>query len=268
MQDDLLNWQRDVWDTMAPVYLAEAEHRLVPCTLRCLELLALKPGERVLDLGTGTGALALRASERVGPSGVVSAVDISDEMLTIVRHRTADAAITNVAAIQGRAEQIPVPANSQDAVAASLSLMFVLDKANAASEIARVLAPGGRFVAAVWGRPELCDVVRFQRIAGSFAPEPPVKGVGPGSMAKPDAFLKQLAAAGIEARVEEGGCNWSHPNLQHAWDTFSSVTAIRMSADQVANAQAAIEKEMWPEPQKPREFRNTALYIVGSKSGR
>ncbi len=266
MTDDFLRWQRDVWDTMAPAYLAEAEHRLLPCTEACLRYLALRPGDRVLDLGSGPGALALRAAPVVGRSGHITAVDISDEMLTIVRRRAAEAALTNIAAVFGRAEQIPVPDASHDALAASLSLMFVLDKAAAAREIARVLAPGGRIALAVWAGPDRADIVQFQRIAGSFAPDPPAKGVGPASMAKPEKFLAALRAHGVETRVEEGEVRWRHPSLDHAWNTFSSVTALRMSPDQITAAKAAISKEMWPDPDSPREFRNTALYLIGEKS--
>src|SRR5215213_4240152 len=74
--------------------------------------------------------------------------------------------------------------------------------ASCTSSIARVLRPGGRLVAAVWAGPEQCDIVRFQQIAGSFAPPPPVPGVGPGALADPSPFLAQLEAAGIDARVE------------------------------------------------------------------
>lgn len=265
MTDHLLRWQRDVWDTMAPTYLAEAEHRLLPCTETCLQYLALRPGDRVLDLGCGTGALALRASALVGSSGHVSAIDISDEMLTIVRRRAAESAITNIAAIHGDAGKIPLPDSSHDALAASLSLMFAGDKDAAAREIARVLAPGGRIAVSVWASPDRNDLVRFQRIAGSFAPEPPARGVGPGSMSKPNEFLAALRANGIDASLERGEVRWSHPSLAHAWDTFASVTALRMSPDQIVAAKAAISADMWPDPTSPREFRNVVLYLVGNK---
>ena len=249
---------------MAPTYLAEAEHRLLPCTETCLQYLALRPGDRVLDLGCGTGALAL-ASALVGWSGHVSAMDISDEMLTIVRRRAAESAITNVAAIHGHAEEIPLPDSSHDALAASLSLMFAGDKEAAARDIARVLAPGGRIAVSVWAGPDRNDLVRFQRIAGSFAPEPPAKGVGPGSMSKPDKFLAALRAKGINTSLEKGEVRWWHPSLEHAWNTFASVTALRMSPDQIAAAKAAISADMWPDPISPREFRNMVLYLAGNK---
>ncbi|MGH3031807.1 MAG: hypothetical protein ACRDNE_13810 [Gaiellaceae bacterium] len=58
--------------------------------------------------------------------------------------------------------------------------MYAIDRAQAAAEIARVLRPEGRLVAAVWGGPEVSDIVLFQQTAGSFAPPPPVPGVGGG----------------------------------------------------------------------------------------
>jgi hypothetical protein len=80
--------------------------------------------------------------------------------------------------------------------------MYVIDRAAAAREIARVLRPGGRSVTAVWGGPEHADIVRFQQTAGSLAPKPPVPGVGPGALADPAEFLAQLESAGIRASLE------------------------------------------------------------------
>jgi ubiquinone/menaquinone biosynthesis C-methylase UbiE len=265
MTDELLRWQRDVWDTIATTYENEIVSRFQPCTVGCLKRMALADGDRVLDLGCGTGSLLLHAAKAVGTRGHVTAVDISEEMLDIARHNAYSSHTTNITFMEGRAEKIPVRDASHNVLAASLSLMFVLDKDAAAREIARVLMPGGRMVAAVWAPPERCDIMRFQKTVGMHAPEPPVKGVGPATMANPAKFLELLARHGIEARVEEGACDWSHPNLQHTWDTFAAVTAERMSEEQIVAAREAIKSDMWPEPDSPRKFKNTVLYIVGTK---
>ena len=114
-----------------------------------------------------------------------------------------------------------------DAVLASLSLMYVIDRAAAAREIARVLRPGGRFVAAVWGGPEEADIVLFQQTAGSFAPAPPVPGVGPGALADPAGFLAELERAGIKVSVESETTGFVFDDLLSAWDVLAGVTTAR-----------------------------------------
>ena len=121
--------------------------------------------------------------------GKVTAVDISGEMLARVRVGAQARDLSNIVSAEGRGEAIPVPDQSHDAVLASLSLMYVIDRAAAAREIARVLRPGGRFVAAVWAGADQTDIVQFQQIAGSFAPAPPVEGVGPGALADATQFI-------------------------------------------------------------------------------
>jgi ubiquinone/menaquinone biosynthesis C-methylase UbiE len=265
MTDELLRWQREVWDTIATTYENEIVSRFWPCTAGCLKRMALADGDRVLDLGCGTGSMIMHAARAVGTRGHVTAVDVSEEMLDIARQNAYSSHVTNITFLEGRAEKIPVRDATHNVLVASLSLMFVLDKDAAAREIARVLVPGGRMIAAVWAPPERCDFIRFQRTVGMHAPDPPVKGVGPASMWNPANFLEQLASHGIDARVEEGACDWSHPNLQHTWDTFAAVTEERMSDEQIAAAKDAIRRDMWAEPDSPREFKNTVLYIVGKK---
>ena len=142
--------------------------------------------------------------------------------------------------------------------------MFVIDRDAAAREIARVLRPGGRLVAAVWGEPEHCDIVRFQQIAGSFAGPPPVPGVGPGALADPRTFLQQLAAAGIEARVEREMLGFEFDNLQAAWDVLASVTTAHLAPESQAEAKAAVRAAMYPDGDRPRQFRNLTQFIVGT----
>ena len=201
-QDEGLKWQVGVWDRMSPTYLREVDARFTGVIDGIIQHSRLRPGQQVLDLGTGTGSVAIRAAPLVVPGGTVTAIDISPEMLAAGRKRIAGLGLSNISFREGRAEQIPALSGQFDAVLASLSLMYVIDRDAAAREIARVLRPGGCFVAAVWGGPEAADIVLFQQLAGSFAPRPPVPGVGPGALADPSEFVQQLERAGMQARVE------------------------------------------------------------------
>jgi len=264
VQDRALAWQTSVWDGMADTYVREIDRRFAPVVDAVMARAAVAPGERVLDLGTGTGAVAEAAARITGPGGHVMAADISSQMLALARVRVESRGLGNVTLREGRAEAIPAADNSFDVVLASLSLMFVIDRAAAAREIARVLHPGGRLVAAVWGEPEHCDIVRFQQIAGSFAGPPPVPGVGPGSLADPRTFLQQLSVAGIEAGVEREVLGFEFENLDAAWDVLASVTTARLAPELQAEAKAAVRSAMYPDGDRRRHFRNLTQFIIGS----
>jgi ubiquinone/menaquinone biosynthesis C-methylase UbiE len=261
-----LAWQTRLWDRMSDVYQREIDKRFAPVVEGCIGRAALQLGESVLDLGAGTGSVTLQAASRVGPSGAVVAVDLSPEMLERTRRRADAEGFSNVNVLEGRAEEVPAPDGGFDVLIASLSLMFAVDKPRAAAECARVLRPGGRFVAAAWGGVEDTDLVRFQQLAGSFAPPPPVPGVGPGALADPTDFLGQLAAAGITARVESDVVTFGFDNFEQAWDVFAGVTTAKLDPARRERAQRAVRDEMWLEPSSGRIFKNRLLYIVGERS--
>ena len=260
-----LAWQVDVWDRMARVYRDEIDARFIPVVDRVLDLAGLQPGEAALDLGTGTGSVALAAAARVGAGGRVTAVDISKEMLACARARAEALSISNVEFAEGRGEAIPAPDQSYDAVLASLSLMYVIDRAAAAREIARVLRPGGRLVAAVWAGPEQADIVLLQQTAASFAPSPPVAGVGPGALADPAPFLQQLSEAGLEARAETQVTGFRFADLDSAWNALAGVTISAMDASIQDRARAAVRERMWRTGDGPRDFRNQTHFIIGKR---
>lgn len=263
-----LAWQIGVWNRMSDVYVREIDRRFAPVVEHVLARAALGAGERVLDLGTGTGAVAARAAQLVGPEGVVVGVDISDDMLRAARQRVAAQGLTRVTFREGRAEALPAENGSFDVVLASLSLMYVIDRAAAARELARVLRPQGRFIAAVWAEPDACDIVLFQQIAGRFGGPPPVPGVGPGALADPAPFLHQLAAADIQARVEREILEFDFESFGAAWDTLASVTTAQLPPERQQEARAAVLAVMYPERDGPRRFRNTTQFIVGRRGGR
>ena len=171
--------------------------------------------------------------------------------------------LTNVAFREGRAEQLPAGDSAFDAVLAGLSVMYVIDRAAAARECARVLRPGGRLVAAVWAGPEHCDIVRFQQTAGQFAPSPPVPDVGPGALADPARFLGQLAEAGVDAHVETKTLGFDFPDFASAWDVLAGVTAAQLTPERREKARAAALAAMWPAGDGPRHFRNVTQFIIG-----
>lgn len=267
IEDDqeALKWQVRVWDRMSPIYLRDVDNRFTKVVDGVIRRAALRPGQQVLDLGTGTGSIAVKAATSVAPGGHVTAVDISPEMLALARQRAAAMALNNITFLEGRAEAIPADAGRFDTIFASLSLMYVIDRATAAHDIARVLRLGGWFVAAVWSSPEQADIVLFQQIAGSFAPKPPVPGVGPGALGDPAEFLAQLQRAGIRASVESEATGFVFKDFASAWDTLAGVTTTELPHARQDEAKAAVRARMWPKGDGARQFRNMTHFITGSR---
>jgi SAM-dependent methyltransferase len=104
----------------------------------------LHEGERVLDLGSGGGIDVLLSAKRVGPTGRVFGLDMTDEMLVLAQRNIADAGAANVELLKGQIEQIPLPADSIDVVISNCVVNLAADKPAVFAEIARVLRPGGR----------------------------------------------------------------------------------------------------------------------------
>ncbi len=104
----------------------------------------LRPGERVLDLGSGGGIDVLLSARRVGPGGRAIGLDMTDEMLDLARRNAAEAGADNVEFVRGTIESIPLPSASIDVVISNCVINLAADKAAVFAEIARVLRPGGR----------------------------------------------------------------------------------------------------------------------------
>jgi SAM-dependent methyltransferase len=264
-QQEGLKWQVEVWDRISTIYLQEVDKRLKQFVSGVVQRAALQPGNQVLDLGTGTGSVALKAAASVLPGGHVTGVDISPEMLALARQRAVSLDLGNLTFREGRAEEIPAPSGEFDAVLASLSLMYVIDRPAAAAEIARVLRPGGCLVAAVWGGPEQADIVLFQQTAASFAPAPPVPSVGPGALADIAEFSGQLEYAGLRVRVETETTGFAFDDFSSAWEVLAGVTTAHLPPERQEEARAAVRAKMWPHGDGPRHFSNLTQFIIGER---
>ncbi len=108
-------------------------------------LASLEPGQTVLDLGSGGGIDVLLSARRVGPTGKVYGLDMTDEMLALARANQQQAGVTNVEFLKGTIEAIPLPADSVDVIISNCVINLASDKDAVLREAFRVLKPGGRF---------------------------------------------------------------------------------------------------------------------------
>ena len=107
-------------------------------------LAELKPGEVVLDLGSGGGIDVLLSARRVGPAGKAYGLDMTDEMLALARENQRKAGLANVEFLKGEIENIPLPYNSVDVIISNCVINLSADKDRVLAEAFRVLKPGGR----------------------------------------------------------------------------------------------------------------------------
>lgn len=215
-----------IWDTVAPGWEANADfvaQRGHAVTARMLELGAQAARDRVLELGCGTGAggPGFAAAARVAPGGEVVVSDVSPRMTAAAERSAAELGLDGVRARVLDLERIDEPDDTFDVVYAREALMLVPDPALAATEIRRVLRPGGRAVVTVWGERErnpwlgvLFDVVSAQL----GVPIPPAGVPHPFSLDDPHRVAGALRAGGLEdVRVAEHSAPYVAASPEEWW---------------------------------------------------
>jgi SAM-dependent methyltransferase len=143
----------EAWDPITSNLYDEGQKAGIPAeallaSLGCgnpTALAQLHEGETVLDLGSGGGIDVLLSAKRVGPTGKVFGLDMTDEMLALANGNKAKAGATNVEFLKGEIEHIPLPDNSVDVIISNCVINLSADKGQVLREAFRVLKPGGRF---------------------------------------------------------------------------------------------------------------------------
>lgn len=189
-------------------------------------LAELKPGEVVLDLGSGGGIDVLLSARRVGPGGFAYGLDMTNEMLILAEKNKAEAGAENVQFLKGHIEDIPLPDGSVDVIISNCVINLSGDKDAVLREAFRVLKPGGRFaVSDVVVDGDLPDAVRkdMEAFVGCVA----------GALERGD-YLARLARAGfVNADIE--------PTRRY---TFSDLEGTACCSPEVANLSDTEKKEL------------------------
>jgi ubiquinone/menaquinone biosynthesis C-methylase UbiE len=187
--------QRYGWDKASALYERFWAEQLAPAQTLLLDLAALKPGEQVLDIACGTGLVTFPAAQAVGAAGRVVGTDLSEEMVKAITALAAERGVRGEFARQD-AEQLEFPDGTFDVALCALGLMYVPDGQQAVREMHRVLKPGGRAVAAVWGARKNCGWAEIfpiveRRVASEVCPLFFMMGSG-------DTFADTFALAGFQ----------------------------------------------------------------------
>jgi ubiquinone/menaquinone biosynthesis C-methylase UbiE len=194
------------WDSWAPV----VDAWFAPATQALLEMVRLKPGDRVLELAAGSGGLTLHLARVVGPDGRVIATDVGPNMVKLAARNARAAGLSNVVARVMDGENPDVSWASMDAVVCRQGFMFFTEPGDALKRLILTLRPGGSVGLTVFSTPArngfmataLSILSRWSRPLG--APAPSSGGPGPFSLGEPGMLELMVRAAGfvdVESRA-------------------------------------------------------------------
>jgi ubiquinone/menaquinone biosynthesis C-methylase UbiE len=221
------DWNRvatgwDKWDPLFQRNMSVINHRLVADA-------RLRPGMRVLDLGSGTGYPALLAAQVVGSSGSVLGLDVAESMLAVATRKAGELGLKHVTFRRGDVMELAFESGSFDAVISRFCLMFLPDIPKTVTEIARVLAPGGYLAAAVWAAPQKNPSIRIpieilKTMVDLPAPDPEAPGIF--RLATPGDLRAMLEGAGLTPTTDdEFECETSYPSADDYVQSLLDIAA-------------------------------------------
>lgn len=172
-----------------------------PLSDRMVALAGVSPGSIVLDIATGLGEPAVTAARAVGPGGRVLATDLSPDMLAFAQERAMALGLGNIEFRVMDANRPDLPDAAFDAVLSRWGLMFLAGLDGALADFRCCLRPGGRFVAAVWGRPEDAPAVSLGNrvVLATLGLPPPDEGpMTPFALSDTEGLMRRTREAGFQ----------------------------------------------------------------------
>ncbi len=216
-----------------------------PVTEALVEYSRPVPGMQVLDIATGTGEPAITLARRVGPSGHVTALDVSSELLGIAKKRARDRGLVNFSTVEADAHSLPFPENRFDLATSRFGVMFFRDPEKALRELNRVLRRGSRACFLAWGPFEQPYWQSMMGVVHQYVGGPLLASDGPNPFrfAEYGSLSQVLRLAGFKDVEEETRTlPWTWPGPpDEVWEQARSVAVpFRPMLDRVP-------VERWPE---------------------
>lgn len=256
---------RALFNRMAPRYDADGPGCFAHFGARLVDFAALQPDEVVLDIACGRGASLLPAAARVGESGAVTGIDVSDAMLSLTQQALDTARITTPVTLQSMdAQQLTFDASTFDVALCGFGLMFLDDLPGTLAGIRRVLRPGGRLALSTWRIPQTEDLyqVLFEQGIVADAQDPVVR------LGESVLIERLLMQAGFESvRLQPEPADFTFASLDDYWATALGTGAARHLAplDDATRAgvRAALRDRLQPDAAGRLHTRAEALFALG-----
>ena len=272
--------QREYWAKAAAGWRLNDERMrraTAPMTEHMIALAGIAPGMRVLDLASGNGEPGLPIAHVVGAAGSVLLSDQSPEQLDFAREKAETQGLTNVEFRVADAEEIEVDEGAFDVVTCRCWLMFLPEPLRAMRNARRALRPGGRFVAAVWGPPQLNPfyTLPFSVLMRYSDAKPPDVGTLPGIFAfaersrlaalLTDAGFRDVVTEDLEltpADYESGDAYWE--SVQLSGPISREIGKLTEETKEILRRDL-IETVTGGDPEGPVRMKGYAILAVGTK---
>jgi ubiquinone/menaquinone biosynthesis C-methylase UbiE len=211
MSDRAIDAQRRVW-TIGD-YPIIARH-LLPISVETVEAVGIRSGDRVLDVGVGSGNAAIEAVRR---GATVTGIDLTPAQIERARLRCADEGV-QVDLRVANAEELDVPDAGFDVVLSVMGMIFAPNHVRAMAEMARACRPGGTVAITTWAEGGWSS--RWRSHAAHLLPAPPPGSPTPDEWGDPDEVVRRFAAAGLRAKVERRSFAFRFSSEEEALETF------------------------------------------------
>jgi SAM-dependent methyltransferase len=219
-----------------------------------VELLDAQPGDRVLELAAGPGETGFAVLPRIQPGGELISTDGAPEMVEAAERRATELGLTGVRFGVENASALSLPDDDVDRVVCRFGIMLVPDMEAVASEIARVLRPGGTAVLAVWASTSLNPWMTAPGRAAmelGYTEPPDHDAPGPFRLSDPERLRAVVASGGLTIEtVEDVPVKWVAASLDEWWETTRDTSRMltllteRLSPDEIAGVRERAEQHL------------------------